>query len=221
MSGDDKSGAPSVISVQVGRIAPLGRAGVPSGFVKERVAGPVFMDVLGIRGDEQADLRVHGGPDKAVYVYPSEHYPRWSSEFPRHAEQLVGGGFGENLTVAGLDEREVSIGDVFMVGSARVQVTQPRQPCFKLGLRFNDNTLGRAMMQTGRTGWYLRVLEPSNVAAGDEMRLLERPNPAWSIARFNEFVRGREPSEAELKELAVLEGLAGVWVRQISESLRV
>ncbi len=203
--------APSVDSVQVGRIAPLGAEGVPSGFVKSRVAGPVHVGSLSLDGDQQADLTVHGGPDKAIYFYPSEHYPRWIHDVPRHERRLVPGGFGENITTTGLDEHSVSVGDVFRIGTAEVQVTQPRQPCFKLALRFDDTSLGRIMMQSGRTGWYVRVLTPGVLHAGDDIQALHRPNPKWTIARFNGFIVDRHRTRSAFAELAALEGLAVVW----------
>jgi MOSC domain-containing protein YiiM len=201
----------TVESVQVGRVAPLGPDGVTSGFVKSPVAGPVEAMPLGLRGDEQADLTVHGGLDKAVYFYPSEHYPRWGRDVPRHTPMLVAGAFGENITTAGLDEDSVSIGDVLRIGTAELQVTQPRQPCFKLGLRFDDSGLGRLMLQSGRTGWYTRVIIPGTLAAGDEIHVVRRPNPAWTIARFNRFIPRRRDARSEFAELAALEGLAEVW----------
>lgn len=208
-----------VLSVQVGRVAPLGPQGVPSGFVKTGVSGPVEVRRLGLEGDEQADLTVHGGPDKAVYCYPSEHYPAWIAEAARHQGELRPGGFGENLTTSGLDESSVAIGDVLAIGSAEVQVTQPRQPCFKLGLRFRDNAMGRAMLQSGRTGWYLRVLKEGRLGEGDAIRPVRRPNPSWTIERFNGLLRRRDAGEAELEELAGLEGLAEVWRRSFLEAL--
>ncbi len=210
---------PRVASVQVGRIAPLGWQGVPSGFVKSAVSGPVRVALLNLEGDEQADLTVHGGPDKAVYFYPSEHYPDWIRDVPRHERALVAGAFGENITSTGLDESSISIGDVFRIGSAEMQVSQPRQPCFKLGLRFDDSSLGRIMMQTGRTGWYVRVLTPGVLQAGDEIELLRRPNPDWTVSRFNRFLLNRKSPKSEIAELAALEGLADVWKQGLEESL--
>ncbi len=212
--------APSIESVQVGRVAPLGtRSGsVPSGFVKSVVHGPVRVAALGLEGDEQADLTVHGGPDKAVYFYPTEHYPSWRHDVPRHVQCLVAGAFGENITIRGLNEESVSIGDVMRVGTAEVQVTQPRQPCFKLGLRFNDNSLGRIMMQYGRTGWYVRVLTPGSLQAGNVLEVVRRPNPAWTISRFNDFIMNRRDARDDFEELASLEGLAEVWKQAAEES---
>ena len=137
----------------------------------------------------------------------------------RHDQALVPGGFGENLTTLGLHESTVSIGDVLRIGTTEVQVTQPRQPCFKLGLRFSDNALGRMMMQTGRTGWYLRVLKPGRLQAGDPLELLRRPNPAWSVARFNTLILGRRDNRQDLAELAALEGSADGWRQSALEAL--
>jgi MOSC domain-containing protein YiiM len=169
-------------------------------------AGP-----LGLAGDEQADLNVHGGPDKAVYFYPAEHYQPWSLDAPRYAHLFIAGAFGENVTMAGLKEHDIAIGDVFRIGSTEMQVTQPRQPCFKLGLRFADNTLGRIMMQSGRTGWYVRVLQPGSLQAGDEIAVIRRPSPQWTIARFNEIILRRSATIEELQELSNLESLPLQW----------
>ena len=198
----------SVVSVQVGQIAPLGREGVPSGFIKRPVTGAVMVEKLGLVGDQQADLRVHGGADKAVYCYPIEHYSRWRETLKGKDDLLVPGGFGENLTTQGVDEARVFIGDTFQIGTARVQVTQPRQPCFKLALRFEDSQMIKAMVRNGLSGWYLRVLEPGLVEAGASIAMLESPNPTWSISRLN-LLRDRRGTREEISELAALSGLAG------------
>ncbi|MGH7243193.1 MAG: MOSC domain-containing protein [Phycisphaerales bacterium] len=208
-----------VASIQVGRVAPLGPDRVPSGFVKNTVEGPVEVRPLGLAGDEQADLTVHGGLEKAVYFYPEEHYAQWLHDVPNHADRLNHGGFGENITSRGLTEQTVAIGDVFVVGTSLMQVTQPRQPCFKLGLRFEDNSLGRLMIRTGRTGWYVRVIQNGSIQQGDSITLTRRPNPDWTIARFNEFIVNRSASRAELEQLAGLEGLASNWREALMESL--
>lgn len=215
--------SPRLLSVQVGVVAPLvdGKGeSVPSAFVKSPVEGVVQADTLGLSGDQQADLTVHGGPDKAVYFYPSEHYAKWLQDTPRHERMLVAGAFGENLTTVGLDEESVSIGQVFRIGAVELQVTQPRQPCFKLALRFDDRTLGRIMLQTGRTGWYARVLKIGALQAGDRIHLLHEPNPRWTIARLNDFRRNRNRTRGEHIELAGLEGLAEVWKQAVREVLQ-
>jgi len=162
---------------------------------------------LGLVGDQQADLRVHGGPDKAVYAYPIEHYANWLAERRSPEALLVPGGFGENLTTRGVDEHGVCIGDILRIGSVTAQVTQPRQPCFKLGLRFEDPQMLRAMTHSGRTGWYLRVLEPGLVEAGASITTIDRLNPSWPIVRVNRLIRG-DAGLDEIAELARLRGIA-------------
>jgi MOSC domain-containing protein YiiM len=142
----------SIVSVQIGRVAPLGSRQVLSAFVKRPIADPVMVERLGLAGDQQADLRVHDGPDKAIYCYPSEHYGKWLAERPSAESLLVPGGFGENLTTRGLDEDEICLGDVQRIGGVTAQVTQPRRPCFKLGLRFADTQMLRALLRSGRSG---------------------------------------------------------------------
>jgi MOSC domain-containing protein YiiM len=206
-----------VLSVHVGPIAPLGPKGVPSGFVKHAVAGPVSVHPLGLQGDTQADLSVHGGLEKAVYAYSVANYELWSSEYPQHAAKFVPGGVGENLAVLGQTEATVCIGDAFLIGSVILQVCQPRQPCFKFALRFEDNQLPRAMVLNGRSGWYYRVLQPGTLTAGDPIALLKRPNPTWPISRF---VMHQRFSPEEQAELAELPGLASAWQSAAQSSLR-
>ena len=199
-------------SVQVGRIAPLGPEAVPSGFVKTAVTGPVAAGTLGLAGDEQADLSVHGGPDKAVYGYAASRYAEWAADFPALA--FAAGSMGENLTIDGADETSVHIGDIHRIGTALLQVTQPRQPCFKLALRFAEPRTVRAMTRSGRSGWYYRVLEAGEVAAGDVLTLVERPNPEWPVARFNAAILTARPDLA----IATLAGLAEDWRIEFSRS---
>jgi MOSC domain-containing protein YiiM len=209
----------AIVSVQVGPVAPLGPGAIPSGFRKSPTDGPVAVGWLGLAGDAQADLSVHGGPDKAVYVYPDSHYARWRVELPQHAALLRAGGFGENLTVSDLDEDTACIGDVFDVGSARLQVTQFRQPCFKLALYFGDKRLPQAMVRSGRSGWYARVLREGSVGHGDTVTLVARPNPAWSVTRLAHSLLHREATPDELAELSGMEGLAEDWRRAATHAV--
>jgi MOSC domain-containing protein YiiM len=209
----------SIVSVQVGSVAPLGPRGVPSGFVKQPVERPAMAGPLGLAGDSQADRSVHGGPDKALYCYPVEHYASWCTVLPRHAKLFAPGGLGENVTTRSLDEDNVAIGDLFRIGQAKVQVTQPRQPCFKLALRFDDPQMVRAMVRSGFTGWYLRVLEPGLIGAGDSITLIDRPNPTWSVARFNRLIYEAGTTVQELSELAELRGLADGWRQSFHAAL--
>lgn len=140
----------SLLSVHIGEVAPLGPEEVPSGFVKHSVSGSVAVTTLGLAGDQQADLAVHGGPEKAVYGYPASRYPAWQKQFPGLVFQP--GAMGENLSIAGLDETALCVGDVHAIGSALLQVCQPRQPCFKFSLRHNNPELPRAMVRSGFSG---------------------------------------------------------------------
>ena len=215
---DDVSEA-AVRSVHVGSVAPLGPNGVPSGFRKAVAGDRVAVGRLGLEGDAQADLTVHGGPDKAVYIYPDAHYPWWRDAFPEHTAQLHAGGFGENLTVSGLDEDTTCIGDVFDVGSARLQITQFRQPCFKLALYYGDRRLPQAMVRSGRSGWYARVVQQGAIGHGDAVILAARPNPAWSVRRLAQSFLRRAATPAELAELSGMEGLAADWRRAAAEAV--
>lgn len=208
-ASEDKtvSNCGSIVSVQVGRVAPLGPRQVPSAFVKRPIAGRVRIERLGLAGDQQADPRVHGGPEKAVYCYPTEHYGKWLAERPSAQSLLVSGGFGENLTTRGLDEDQICIGDVLRFGAVTAQVTQPRRPCFKLGLRFANGQMIRAMLHSGRSGWYLRVLEPGLVEAGASIITIDRLNPSWPISRLNRLIDGRGQLD-EIAEVASLTGIA-------------
>ena len=197
-----------VVSVHVGKIAPLGPQNVPSAIVKRAVAGAVAVTTLGLVGDEQADRRVHGGPDMAVYGYPTRHYAAWAAEYPQHAAQFEPGGVGENLAIHGIVEEDLCVGDVHAIGSALLQACQPRQPCFKFALRFADNKMPRAMVRNGRSGWYYRVLQTGEISAGDRVSLHARPNPDFPFPRLVEIVNHGEATPEELQRLAAMEGLA-------------
>jgi len=167
-----------VISVNVGIPAEIG--GTPknrkvlSGIIKNPVAGSVIVGKLNLDGDRQADLSVHGGEDKAVYVYPSEHYAFWRKQYP--GVKLDWGTFGENLTTVGILESDVHIGDELAIGSAKFQVTQPRFPCFKLGIRFNDQEVIKTFLDSERTGFCLKVVKEGRIKAGDPIKLSRSRN---------------------------------------------
>lgn len=156
-----------ILSVQNGRLRDLDYRGqkVRTGIFKEPVSGPVAVHRLGLEGDHQADHRVHGGPFKAVYAYPSEHYAAWHAEYP--GRTFPPGFFGENLTIEGVTEDQVESGDLFRAGTALLQVTTPREPCFKMGTKFGDMQFIRRFAESGRTGFYLAVLEEGILEAGD------------------------------------------------------
>lgn len=145
---------------------------VRTSIFKQPVTGPVPVLAEHLAGDGQADLKHHGGPDKAVYAYPSEHYPYWEAYVP--ADKLVPGAFGENLTTAGLLESDVRLGDCFQIGSAVLMAVQPRVPCFKLNVRLDDARMVRRFQAAGRSGIYFRVVEPGTLQAGDALTLVQR-----------------------------------------------
>jgi MOSC domain-containing protein YiiM len=195
-------------SVQAGQVAPLGSDGVPSAFVKHQVAGAVRVGALGLDGDAQADLRVHGGPEKAVYAYAAAHYAPWATEWPDLAARFVPGAFGENLTIEGVTEADLCVGDIHGIGSVRLQVCQPRQPCFKLALNFDNSRLPKALVRSGRSGWYYRVLEPGSLQAGEPIKLLERPLPDFPFNALLAFLYGRDLDIAALQRVASTEAVA-------------
>jgi MOSC domain-containing protein YiiM len=174
-----------IVSLNVGvpRTYQVPGGQVITGIFKQPVEGRVALRRLNLDGDRQADLTVHGGPYKAVYAYPHEHYDYWRSALPHR--ELPLGIFGENFTTEGILETDAHIGDVFAVGTAEVTVTQPRQPCYKLNLRFDDDFMVKRFLASGRSGFYLSVTKPGEVAAGDEITRLSRDPRQVSIAEFN------------------------------------
>ena len=197
-----------VVSVHLGKIAPLGPEKTRSAIVKRAAEGAVAVMPLGLVGDEQADKSVHGGPDMAVYGYGARHYPAWAAEYPQHAAQFAPGGVGENLPIDGIVEEDICVGDIHAIGSALLQVCQPRQPCFKFALKFGDSKLPRAMVKNGRSGWYYRVVQTGEIAAGDKVSLHARPHPDFAFPRLVEIVNHGEATAEELQRLAAMEGLA-------------
>jgi MOSC domain-containing protein YiiM len=199
----------TLLSVQTGRAAPLGPDQVPSGIVKTARLGAIAVNPLGLDGDEQADLTVHGGPEKAVYAYAAAHYPDWLAQFP--ALDFTGGAMGENLTVSGMVEADICVGDVHAIGTALLQVCQPRQPCFKFSLRHNNNRLPKVMVKSGRSGWYYRVLQTGALRAGDGVTLHARPNPDFPFTRLVEIVYRGKATRDEILRMTELPGLASQW----------
>jgi MOSC domain-containing protein YiiM len=203
-----------LLSVQIGRPQIVEDTSPwTTAFFKNPVEGSIWLAETNLDGDAQADLAVHGGPDQAVCVYPASHYERWAEELP----QADGGPgwFGENFSVGEQTESTVCIGDVYRVGTARVQVSQPRSPCWKLSRRWRLRDLPKRVVLTGRSGWYLRVLKPGWVAAGLAMTLESRSWPDWSIARVNELSYRLGPTDAEgdvnRRALAGCPDLADQW----------
>ena len=177
-----------------------------SAFFKEPVDGPVLLRSTNLEGDQQAELGVHGGPDMAALCYAFDHYATWRDELA--LREMGPGGFGENFTVAGQEESTVFIGDVYEVGDAVVQVSQPRGPCSKISKRWERPDLLRRVEESGRHGWYVRVLQEGTVEAGLDLRLIERPHPDWSVRRAWVTYRWRRREKDLAAELAGCEALA-------------
>src|SRR5689334_20086427 len=191
-----------IISLNVGLPRLVLRNGEPvsTGIFKEPVNGRVKVRTLNLDGDRQSDLSVHGGPLKAVYVYPSEHYEFWKRELPEI--DLPWGMFGENLTTTGLFETEVNIGDKFRVGTAEVMVTQPRMPCYKLGIRFGRADIIKRFLVSERSGFYLSVLKEGELGAGDEFQLLEKNTSSVRVVDVTRLYN-RERGNVALMQRAI------------------
>jgi MOSC domain-containing protein YiiM len=211
-----------IVSIQVGMPQNHGVEGATdpmgqpwrSGFYKYPVAGKVRVGRTNIEGDGQADLKNHGGVDKAILCYSADHYPAWrellkSDGFPH-------GAFGENLTIQNLDESTVCIGDTWRLGDVRLQVSQPRQPCWKLGRRWRMEDLPQRVIENGRSGWYVRVLEEGIIEAGMTVELIERPNPGWAIARANRLMFHDRENLEDARELSQLRFLSNAWRRHFA-----
>ncbi|WKB54754.1 MOSC domain-containing protein [Eleftheria terrae] len=203
--------------LRIGSLAPLpGHAGVPSGIGKQPVAGPCWISADGLRGDHQGDRQHHGGTEKAVHHYPLEHYPAWQAAYPEAACHFQPGAFGENLVAAGWTEASVCIGDVFEMGEALLQVSQARQPCWRLNARFGLPGLAAEVQASGRTGWYYRVLRVGWAEAGTALRLLERPHTAWPLARLHRLLYVDRKDRDGLAAMAALPALSARW-RQLAQ----
>src|SRR6266436_260398 len=200
-----------LISVNLGlpRVVVSNGDPVSTGIFKEPVAGRVMLRTLNLDGDRQADLSVHGGPSKAVYVYPSEHYDYWKRELPDM--KLPWGMFGENFTSAGLFESELNIGDKFRVGSAVVMVTEPRMPCYKLGIKFGRSDIVKRFLASERTGFYFAVLQEGEVGAGDPIELMEKSERSVRVNDITQLYT-REKHNVELLRRAIeVEALPESW----------
>jgi len=182
----------------------------PSAIHKQRTSASVFLSSTGFVDDEQADLTVHGGEDKAVHHYAADHYPFWQSQFGS-LPVLEPGGFGENISTLALTEAVVCIGDIFKLGAAVVQVSQGRQPCWKLNRHTDISRLAFEFQKSAKTGWYYRVLEEGHVQQGQTMQLLERPNPAWSVEKVTRVRQGKKVDIAVATALSQLPELANDW----------
>jgi MOSC domain-containing protein YiiM len=211
--------ASTLISLQVGtpRTVMQGGEEFSTGIFKSPVHTRLRMRMLNLDGDRQADLSVHGGPNKAVYAYPSEHYPFWKKELP--GVDLPWGAFGENLTTSGLFENDVCIGDRFSIGTAEVVVTQPRLPCFKLNLKFGRDDMVKRFLASRRTGFYLRVLREGEVGSGDEIVRVHQDEHQVSVVDTLLLHLGESNSSELRQRVLQVEYLSPSWRKEISEQV--
>ena len=209
-----------LVSVNVGRPRIVMSHGEPvsTGIFKEPVTGRVMLRTLNLEGDRQADLSVHGGLSKAVYVYPSEHYDYWQNELPQM--KLPWGMFGENFTTVGLFESELNIGDKFSVGSAIVMVTEPRMPCYKLGIRFGRSDIIKRFLKSERTGLYFAVVQEGEVGAGDTIELIERSKRSVSVSDITRLYTTEKNNVELLRRATDVEALPEGWRSYFQDRLQ-
>jgi MOSC domain-containing protein YiiM len=194
----------TIEAVLTGRAVDYTRPGSRSAIAKRPVDGRLAIGPEGLEGDEQGDRRVHGGPDKAIHHYPRDHYATWREEVGAHPLLQTPGAFGENISTRGITEADLCLGDRLRLGTALVEVSQGRQPCWKLSDRFGVADMARRVQDSGRSGWYYRVLEPGTVQAGDTLALLARPHPQWPLPRLAELLYRRSLDLMELQAALAL-----------------
>lgn len=208
-----------IVSVQVGRPRQIQWQGdeFATGIFKQPVAGRVRVSTLNLEGDAQADLSVHGGVKKAVYAYPSEHYAFWRDALP--GMELPWGAFGENFTTAGMNEADVHIGDTFRFGSAVLRVTQPQLPCYKLGAKFQRDDIIERFLHSGRSGFYLEVVEEGEAGAGDTITLVEADARRVRVADLVALYTTEKDNAGLLRRAVELPALTESWRLKFSERL--
>lgn len=204
-------------SLFAGGIGILSAEGHRSGIFKKAISTQATVTINGIAGDEHADKRVHGGPEKAVHHYASENYKRLAAQYPAVAHEFRPGSIGENISTTGLTEQNVHIGDIFRIGSVVAQVSQPRSPCWKIDHRFGVERMSMFVAKEHITGWYYRILEPGIMAADDKIEFLERQSGSFSIDDFWKVQLSHRPALDGLTALAAVPGLAADWHRRLTE----
>lgn len=218
--------SPFIKELRTGKVKKLGEKDATdpmdrqweTAMFKEEREGKLYLHKTGLVGDEVADTKVHGGTEKALFAYPVKHYDYWKKDL--QLEEIDVGAMGENLAIAHANEFSTFIGDTYQFGEAIIQVSQPRQPCWKPARRFKVLDLALRIQNSGLTGWYYRVLEEGYVEAGLDLTLIERPCPDWSIAACNEVMHMRKEDLAAARELASCQFLAPNWQQRLEKRLR-
>ena len=205
----------TLTGLYAGKVQVMPNDGRPTGIFKQRAEGPLRVTRLGLEGDQQGDPRVHGGPEKALHQYPVPNYARLAERFPELVSAFVPGSMGENLSTPDFDESSVCIGDVFALGSARIQLCQPRTPCWKIDARFGLEGIQAFVWKQGIVGWYFRVLDEGVVQTGDTLRLIDRTEAALTVQQFNSLTLVHRPNVADLLRAANLAGLTPSWAERL------
>lgn len=200
-----------LLALSVGPIKAIGPEKLQSGIDKKPVDRPLFLTKTGFIGDEQADKKHHGGAEKAVHHYDFDHYAFWKNELGHKAVFDTPTAFGENLSTSGLSEKDIAVGDVYRLGKAIIEVSQGRQPCFRLNVRFGVTDMSMRTQKSGRTGWYYRVLQEGEVTLQDELELLERLHEEWTIYRLWKAFYVTRTDYEELSHIASLNELSPSW----------
>jgi len=208
-----------IVSINVGIPREVIHGGkiLRTGIFKEVVHGSVYLKTLNLQGDRQADLSVHGGPSKAVYVYPAEHYEYWRRKIPDL--KLPWGAFGENFSVEGLSEKTTQIGDRFQIGTARVRVTEPRLPCYKLAAKFGREDIIKLFLRSRRTGFYLAVEQEGHVSAGNAIELVSRDTNSVTILEFVEIYLKKEKDKRAMEKVLRAKALPPNWRSYFEEQI--
>lgn len=218
--------APYLLKLLTGKVKQMGDPDATvridksweSGMFKKEVEGNCWLGETGLEHDEVADTKNHGGPEKAVFAYPASHYSFWQKKL--ETDEIGVGAMGENLSLQEVDEFSICIGDTFEIGDAVIQVSQPRQPCWKPARRFRQIDLALQIQNSGRTGWYFRVLKEGYVSSESSLKLMERPFPQWSIAACNEVMHFNKHDFRQADDLASCSLLAPNWQRTLHKRLR-
>lgn len=218
--------SPYVYQLFTGKVKHMGHEGAEnrmdrpwkSGIFKEEQQGEVWLGETGFINDEIGDTKNHGGPEKAVFAYPKKHYEFWRDEL--ELDSIGVSAMGENLSLENTDEYHVCIGDTYRFGESLIQVSQPRQPCWKPARRFRIMDFALRIQNSGRTGWYFRVLQEGNTISGKHLELIERPFPQWTIAACNEVMHQKKGDLRAADDLASCELLGENWRRTLTKRLR-
>lgn len=201
----------AVLGLYAGQVRPMPGDGRPTAIFKQPVNGRMRLGWEGLEADAQADRRVHGGTEKALHHFPLENHRRLAAAFPELAAQFVAGAIGENLATEGCDEDSVCIGDVYALGTARIQLNQPRSPCWKIDARFGREGITRHIAEAGLAGWYYRVLAPGEVEQGDAFTLLERSADPLSLRALHRLLHEHRPDPGALRRAAARPELNASW----------